>query len=72
MKDEDIIVSLTELCPHKEDILELFTTRIKELEYMCWKYKDEAHHDKLGKVKKTYNILKYLLDTCNGRTSIKN
>ena len=72
MKDEDLLASLTELCPHREDILNILLYRIKELELACWKYKDERDHIKLGNVKKAYNILKYLLDTCNGRTNIRN
>lgn len=71
MKDEDLIASLTELCSHREDILDILQSRIKELELACWKYKDERDHIRLGNVKKAYNILKYLLETCNGRTSIR-
>ena len=72
MNDKEIITSLIELCPHKEDILNHLTDRMKELEHKCWKYKNEDYYDQLSTTKKVYNILKYLLEECNGRTSNKN
>jgi len=71
-KDEDVLASLSELIAHKEYILSMFEQEIKQLEHFCWKYKSDMGSDyykQLIETKKVYNILKYLLETCNGKES---
>ena len=68
--DKDVIASLGELKTHKQYILSLFETEIKQLEHFCWKYRTmegSNYYKQLSETKKVYNILKYLLDTCNGK-----
>ena len=64
MKEEDVVASLKELAKDSDLLLKTIEMRVKELNFHCWKYKSmrgaEERYYEHARLKKIYNILKYL------------
>ena len=66
MRDEaSIREDLRQLCEHKEYIYKLFQVEIRRLTFLSMKYKSEPFYDEVIRVKKTFNIIRHILNDCN-------
>jgi hypothetical protein len=66
MRDEAIIrEDLRQLCEHKEYIYKLFGVEIRRLTFLSMKYKSEEFYEEVIRTKKTFNIIRHILNDCS-------
>ena len=63
-KKQEYEEHIQDMCLHAEQYKELFETKIAKLEFQSYKYKDSETYDKCLRMKKMYNMFKFILDRC--------